>query len=377
MQYRPVKFPRGGQEDFWRVLRSNVNQHFVDKGISQNGDYRMYLKTAVMLSLYIVPFVLMLTGVISNPWLVLGLWLIMGAGKAGIGMSVMHDANHGAYSSNPNVNRFMGYMLNIVGGLALNWKVQHNKLHHSFTNIEGHDEDIAPVGVLRFSPHAEWKPMHKYQYIYAWFFYGLMTLSWVLNKDFKQLFDYKKRGLLGRQTKNFSRFLALLIFQKVAYYLIVLGLPIMLTDIPVWQLIGGFLLMHFAAGTILASVFQLAHVMPETEYPLPSKELEMENQWAIHQLQTTTNFAPGRGILSYYVGGLNHQVEHHLFPNICHIHYPDIAPIVERTAKEYGVPYHSIPSFGPALKQHVQMLRNLGKKEYKQRPAPAVAGVAV
>jgi linoleoyl-CoA desaturase len=371
MTYTPVTFPRGQRDELLRALRSNVKAYFDEEKISPYGNHQMVIKTLAMITIYFLPYTLMLFGVISNPWLVFASWLVMGVGVAGIGMSVMHDANHGSYSKNPTVNRWVGYTLNVVGGLALNWKIQHNKLHHSFTNIEGHDEDIAPRVIMRFSPHDKRYFLHRFQHYYAWFFYGLMTLSWVTVKDFRQLIDYHQRGLLGRKSEQFPLLLTQIALLKVGYFAYALVLPLLLIDLPAWQIVMGFLAMHFTAGLILGSVFQLAHVMPSSEYPLPDETNQIGHQWAAHQLMTTTNFAPDHKLLNWYVGGLNYQVEHHLFPNICHIHYPKIAPIVKETAEAFGVPYHSIPTFGQALGYHAQMLKQLGTQDFE--PAPPVS----
>ena len=364
MNYEPVRFPREKRDELLYALRSNVKQYFDSQGLQIYGGSRMVVKTAVMLGIYFLPFLAMLTGVADATWSMWLCWLLMGIGMAGIGMGVMHDANHGSYSAHPEVNRWVGFlMINLTGGLAFNWKIQHNKLHHSSTNIEGHDEDIAPPFVLRFSPHDRRHGIHRFQHWYAWFFYGLMTLVWITVKDFRQLFDYRRRGLLGRRAKDFPKLLIQTILIKVFYYAYVLALPLWLIDLPVWQVVVGFLAMHFVSGLIMGSIFQLAHVMPTSEYPLPDENNQVEHQWAAHQLRTTHNFAAKHPWLYWYAGGLTHQVEHHLFPNISHVHYRQIAPIVQRTAEQFGVPYHSFSGLSEALKQHVRMLHTLGTQD--------------
>lgn len=313
-----------------------------------------------MLLIYVTPYFLMVFGVITNAWLLLAMSVIMGFGMAGIGFSVMHDANHGSFSRKKWVNDFMGFSLNFLGGNVNNWKIQHNLLHHSYTNIEGYDEDIAPAGILRFSPHADKKKIHKYQFLYAWFFYGLMTLSWTFMKDFRDVVRYEKMGLFKQLKTSFGKELWLIIATRVVYFLYMLVIPLMVMDISFGQWVIGFLSIHFIAGLVLACIFQLAHVMEETKFPLP-EDGNVTNQWAVHQLNTTLNFAATNKTLSWFVGGLNFQVEHHLFPNISHIHYPRIAPIVERTAKEYGLPYFSERSFRRALSSHARMLYQLGR----------------
>ena len=359
-----LKFSQKIGAEFDGTLKKRVRNYFKEKNISKHANFSMVLKSILLISIYLVPFVLMLTGVIQNPWIMLGCWIIMGVGMAGIGMGVMHDANHGAYSKNERINKFIGKIIIIVGGFAANWKIQHNILHHSYTNIEGFDEDIdAPAGLLRFSPNSELKKAHRFQHFYAWFFYSLLTLSWMTNKDFQQLARYKKMGLTETQNKKFWPLLIELIFDKLIYYGLIVALPIIFISAPWWLTVIFIIIMHAVAGLILSTIFQLAHVVPDMEFPMAEVDHTVDNNWAIHQLQTTSNFAPKNWLLSWYVGGLNFQVEHHLFPNICHVHYKKLSAIVKQTADEFGIPYYSTPSFWRALSGHVNMLKKLGRPE--------------
>jgi linoleoyl-CoA desaturase len=187
-----------------------------------------------------------------------------------------------------------------------------------------------------------------------------MTVMWITTKDFQQLFRYKKMGLTKTENMNFSKLFMELLVTKVVYYAYVVVIPLIFTDILWWQLILMVLLMHLIAGFTLAAIFQPAHVIPETEFPLPDKDLSIDNNWAIHQLETTSNFAPKSTIMYWLIGGLNYQVEHHLFPNICHVHYKKLSKIVKATAEEFNLPYHSEPTFFSALRSHGKMLRKLG-----------------
>lgn len=346
---------------FFPILRKRVNTYFQENGISKTGNINMVIKTIAMFTMYFGPFVLMLTGVITNPWLMLASCAIMGFGLAGIGMSVMHDANHGSYSKNDTVNRIIGLSLNLVGGHAFNWKVQHNYLHHTYTNVHGLDEDIRERGILRFSPHAPLAKYHKLQHIYAFFLYGFMTISWVLTKDYVQMRDYGKRGLDKMIRANFAKEVAILIVSKIVYIGYMVVLPLMVMDITFLQWLGGFLFMHWVAGFTLAVIFQMAHLIEETDHhPFPHDTGTIDNQWAIHQLETTANFGTNNRLLNWYAGGLNFQVEHHLFPNICHIHYKAISKIVRETAEEYGIAYYEKPSLGAAVASHYRLLWKLG-----------------
>lgn len=360
-QLKTLKFSKKIGKDFNATLKKRVRAYFKDNNISKYANTNMKIKTVFMTLLYFTPYTLMLAGVVTNPWLVTLCWVIMGFGVAGIGLSVMHDANHGAYSKNNRVNYLVGRIVNLVGGYAPTWKIQHNILHHSYTNVHGYDEDVSPaLSILRFSPRDKYIPIHRFQFIYAWFFYSLMTVMWITTKDFQQLFRYKKMGLTKTENINFTKLFFELLATKLFYYAYVVVLPLLLTDILWWQMIIYVLIMHLIAGFTLAIVFQPAHVVPDTEFPVPNRDLTIENNWAIHQLETTANFAPKSRILYWLVGGLNYQVEHHLFPNICHVHYKKLSKIVKATAEEFGVPYYSEPTFFSALRSHGRMLRKLG-----------------
>jgi linoleoyl-CoA desaturase len=350
------------KQDFFRTLKTRVDEYFTSNNISRHGNYRMLIKTLTLLSIYLVPYFLIVFGVFDSFAMLMVMSVVMGLGMAFIGLSVMHDANHGSYSSNKRLNTIMGYSLNFIGGHKSNWQIQHNDLHHTFTNVHGHDEDIAPIGLLRFSPHAEHKNVHRFQAVYAWFLYGLMTFMWVTTKDFKQLKRYKTQGLLKRKKLSYRKELTILLVAKALYYGYMLAVPIIFSPYSWWQVAIGFFTLHFVAGLTLALIFQPAHVVEETEFPLPDSSGNMENDWAIHQLYTTSNFARKNRVLSWFIGGLNHQVEHHLFPTVCHIHYRKLSEIVKKTAEEFNHPYLEQKTFVGAIVSHARTLIRLGKK---------------
>jgi linoleoyl-CoA desaturase len=359
--YQSIKFSNKDR-NFYRTLSKRVNDYFKDNNIDKYANTEMKVKTAVMLGSYFAIYFLIISGVFTNIWALWTLSAVLGLSIGGIGLSVMHDACHGAYSSNPTVNSIFAYTLNLMGANAFNWKVQHNFLHHTFTNVHDADEDVSQRGIFRLNPNAKWIPLHKYQHIYGWFFYGLMTISWVIAKDFIRINVYRKNGLIERLNGNLVKEYIILVLTKVVYFAYVIVLPSILLPVAWWQVLIGFFTAHFVAGFILAIIFQPAHVIEETIFPMPDGEGEIENNWAIHQLLTTTNFAPNNHIFSWYVGGLNFQVEHHLFPGICHVHYKNIAPIVKQTAEEFGVPYYSTPTFTEAVLKHAKTLKKFGQK---------------
>lgn len=347
------------QRQFGAVLRKNVSLYFKENGISTKGDVTMVIKAVMMLSIYIAPFIILLT-VPLGIWSALLLVVLMGIGEAGIGMSVMHDAAHGAFSDKKWVNSLFAGTMYLMGSNTFNWKVQHNILHHTFTNIYGFDQDIETKAVIRLCNHAPLKRFHRFQHIHAFFFYGLMTLSKLVT-DFSQLLEYNRAGITQEQHAKPGLENLKLIVSKILYFAAIIGLPLLFTSFNWWQVLIGFSVLHVTAGMIMSTVFQMAHVVEGAEQPLPDSNGVIKNEWAVHELLTTSDFARNNLFLNWYIGGLNFQIEHHLFPNTCHIHYRKIAPIVEQTAREFGFTYNLKPAFIDALVSHIRRLRELGK----------------
>ncbi len=361
MNYKQVSFSRSDSTKFFKTLNKRVNQYFKEKNILKTGNWKLYTKAIIMFSIFFVPLILILT-VAMPQWVSLLLTVLIGIGMAGVGMNVMHDSNHGSFSSKKWVNKLMGSSIYILAGNVYNWKVQHNVLHHTFTNIKGHDEDIDAGRIIRFSKHSKWFNIHKFQKYYSFFLYGLLTINWAITTDFKQMNNYLKRKLSYGKFPNPATEWTKLIISKIVYYAIWIVLPILVLDIAWWKIFIGFFVMHYTAGMILSVVFQLAHVVPKTNMPLPDKNGNMKHTWAMHQFYTTANFAPTNKFICWYTGGLNHQVEHHVFPHISHIHYGKIAKIVKKTALEFNLPYNEYKTTRKAILEHFKQLKTLGKK---------------
>ncbi|MBL7810960.1 MAG: acyl-CoA desaturase [Bacteroidetes bacterium] len=345
------------QTKFFPTLKSRVDAYFAEKKISSHANAEMVFKTFLFTGGMVLFYCLILFGGFG-PWAMLGFSMLLGACIAFIGFNVCHDAIHGGYSANGKVNHILGLLFNVVGANAYVWSITHNVIHHTYTNIPGHDEDIdvAP-GMIRLSPEEEWKPVMRYQHLYAFLLYGLASLSWVLRKDYKKFFQeyIGPRKNEHKPTDYFTLF-----FFKAVYYTIFIVIPLVVLPITWWQFIIGFVAMHLVEGMILGVIFQLAHVVESTEFPYPNTENKIEENWAVHEMRTTANFARKNRVINFLVGGLNFQVEHHLFPQVCHVHYPKIAPIVEATAREFNVPYNDNPTFLGAIQSHYRMLKQFG-----------------
>ena len=347
----------GPSRQFGAQVRNRVHAHFKEMGISQKADRRLWPKVAVMTGLFLLPLVAILI-IPMSAWAALALSLLMGIGMAGVGMAVMHDALHGASSRHAWVNDLLGGSMYMLGSDAFTWKIQHNGAHHTHTNVDPVDQDIDPPDLLRFSEHAPLWRVHRLQHIYAFFFYGLLTVV-KLGNDF---FSLAKAARTGQHTTyNFPRAYAIMAVVKLAHLLVFIGLPLWLTPFAWWQVLSGFFVMHFTASVIMGVVFQLAHVVEGAKQPLPDGEGIIHTDWTEHELRTTANFAPRNRFITWFTGGLNFQIEHHLFPYISHLHYPAIAPIVQRTAEEHGLPYNVKRSTREAVRSHMRRLYQLGR----------------
>ncbi len=353
------QFSRQINKDFAATLRKRVNAHFKESGKGRNANAQMVTKVIVGMTTYFSLYaVLMLSGSTSLGFL-FSLYIGMGFCMAFIGLSIMHDSLHGSFSKKKSLNTLVGFSAVSLGVSDIIWKIQHNVLHHTYTNIEDADEDIMPRFIMRFSPNQPKMWFHRYQHIYCWLVYGISTIIWTVAKDFIKLGSYKKDGLI--KPEEYNKQLAIMVFRKILYHGVFFVLPLIFLEVSAGMTILMWVTMHFVAGITLSLVFQTAHITPTSEYYILEDGGEVQENFYAHQLFTTANYATKNRVLNWLVGGLNFQVEHHLFPNICHVHYPGIQHIVKETAAEYNLPYYDIPTFWGAVGAHYRMLRELGK----------------
>jgi len=346
-----------GDNTFQRELRRRVDSYFKQSGRHPRDSGRMYLKTAIILAVFALTYVA-LVFFANSGWLALLLSVALGIATAGIGFNIMHDGGHQAYSERRWINRLMALTLDLVGGSSYIWQWKHARFHHTYTNIAGHDSDIDLGGLARLSPTQPRRPWHRWQHVYLWVLYGVTAIRWHLYGDFRDMIT----GTIGE--RPFARprgvDLAAFVLGKLAFFMLAFGLPL------VFHSIGAVLLFYTVvsavAGLLLALVFQLAHVVDEASFPTPDAQSgQMDTPWAIHQLETTVDFARGNRVLTWLIGGLNFQVEHHLFVRVSHVHYPAIARVVEQTCAEFGVAYHAHRTFAAGIASHYRWLRQLGR----------------
>jgi linoleoyl-CoA desaturase len=362
-----LRFIDSQRSPFFAVTRQRVEAYFKENNLSRHANATMWAKTAFFLALFILLYGLIISDVF-NAWTMLGLAMALGITCACIGFNVCHDAVHGSFTGSQRVNRAIGLIFNLLGANPYVWSITHNVVHHTYTNIPGHDEDIeiAP-GLVRVTDDEPVNRIQQYQHVYAFALYGLASLSWVFRKDYVKFFRQEIGRTCNRNHPRKEYFN--LFFFKALYYSLFILIPLLTLSITWWQFVIGFVAMHFAEGLTLGLVFQLAHLVEGTHLPEPNADGNIDEAWAIHQMQTTANFSTESRFAEFFCGGLNRQIEHHLFPKVCHIHYPAISKIVKATALEYGVPYHENPTFFGALQSHYRLLRKFGKEDYQRQRA--------
>lgn len=341
----------------WEDLRRAAQDRFAEKELTQPGDWRLYVKSAILIPSAIIIYLCIFFAPIHG-WMQLGLCALLGINFALIGFNVMHDAAHGSYSWKKWINYIMALTLEMMGNSGFMWRQKHNILHHTYTNVRGHDNDIDVGDLLRFSREQRLRKIHKYQHIYASVLYSLQYLQWVWYTDYKKYFTWKISGHTIRKAelKDHITFWS----GKVFHFVFMVIIPIY--HFGVVDFLIGYGVFAGVCGLIISFVFQLAHIVEGRDFPIPNENGVIDGSWARMQVETTSNFATNSTVANQLLGGLNFQIEHHLFPKISHVHYRMLSPVVEQVCKEYGIVY-SKPPLGRALRLHFHLLKKMGREE--------------
>jgi linoleoyl-CoA desaturase len=347
------------QCDFTSLLKSRVSSYFTGNNLSQKSNKSMWIKSSVMLSLIGVTFGCILAGFTGGLGTAL-LYGFLGFLVATGTMNIAHDALHGAYVTNQAGNRALGYVMDFFGASSFYWKKEHTVDHHTFTNIAEHDADLDVPILLRLCPKAPHRFFHRFQHWYAPLLYSLNLIHWVYVSDFKRIFCILTNRFTGALKPSKKETFLLCSFKLLHIFLFV-ALPMLILPIPWWQVLLGYIGFLSVTGITMTIVFQLAHIVENVAFPLPNEGGKIDNSFLKHQLATTSNFSTKNKLVGFLFGGLNFQIEHHLFPHVCHTHLKDISPIVKQTAEEFGVPYYENRSFFGAIRSHFRTLKKLGK----------------
>ncbi|MGN6493141.1 MAG: fatty acid desaturase family protein [Agriterribacter sp.] len=343
---------------FFSSLKKMVDRYFEQTGLQKTGDIHQYIKSVVFilaaLGLYTALMFIKLPVAAG-----IAVSLLLGFVLACIGFNVMHDANHGSYSSRKRVNKVLGLTLNALGGNSFIWKQKHNIIHHTYTNIDGVDDDIAKSPFIRICSSQRWVSAHRLQHLYTPLLYAVSSMIWALYQDFEKYF---KRKICNTDLRKMAVADHVLFWVSKALYIsFYLVFPMTILGWQLWLLC--FVCLHIGLGFTLSIVFQLAHVVEETTFEFAGDgDKQIENEWAVHQVKTTANFSTGNKIISWFAGGLNYQVEHHLFPRISHIHYPALSRFVKAQCHAFQLPYNSIPTMSAAIASHFRFIKLMGQK---------------
>jgi linoleoyl-CoA desaturase len=351
-----------GDDEFQREVRRRVTAHLRAAGRRERGGYRMYTKTGIILSIFASLYLLLVLAA-TTWWQALPLAGALGLSIVAIGFNIMHDASHGAYSEHRWVNRAMTMTLDLVGGSSHFWRWKHNVFHHAFVNVVGYDTDINLVGLGRLTPHHPHEWFHRWQHLYVWVLYGAMAVKWQLYDDFRLALT----GRMAEHTVPLPRGSQWLVFfgGKIVFLSLAFAIPLALH--PPAAVLALYAVTTIVVGVVLAVVFQLAHCVERADFPLEAEPGRIAKTWAVHQVEATLDFARGSRVACWSLGGLNFQIEHHLFASVCHTNYPVIAPVVEQACREFGVAYKHNTTMSGALRSHYRWLRELGREP---RPLP-------
>ena len=352
-----VKFK--GPDRFVRELRKRVDAYFEQTGKNRRDNALMMFKTATILTVFAATYVL-LVFFATTWWMVVPLAVLLGLGMAAIGFNIQHDGSHKAYSDKQWVNRMMALTLDLMGGSSYLWDWKHNSIHHTYPNVHGLDDDIN-IGFLgRLAPEQPRYWFHRLQGIYLWFLYGFLAIKWHLVDDFYQIAIGRIGGHKIPRPKG--KDLMVFIGGKAIFFSIAFVIPMLFH--PVWKSLAVYALASFVSGVVLSVVFQLAHCVGDAEFPMPvandDGKLHLSADWAVHQVQTTVDFARNSKLLCWFLGGLNFQIEHHLFHKICHVHYPALSKVVEKTCHDFGVKYTAHRTMVSAVVAHFKWLTFMG-----------------
>ncbi len=341
--------------EFDNILRERVNNYLKENKIKETGSKIMQFKGLSFFLIAIISYYFLIFKT-ENILFAIALTFIFIQAQILLAFNVMHDAGHGSFSTKKWLNDIGAFSLEFMGASSMLWKQKHNRMHHTYTNIVGKDDDLDIGNLMRLAPTQEKKPWHRYQHFYAPFLYGFLSLYILFYSDFKKVFINKIGDTPLRPYKKGE--IETFFISKVIYIIYSIIIPMFFHNPLV--VFAYFLFAHFIFGLTISVVFQLAHTTMETDFPIPNEYGELPYSWVEHQLHTTSNFAPKNWLLTFYCGGLNFQVEHHLFHKISHIHYPKISTIIQNTCKEFNKPYNVNPSFFYALKSHFSFLKLMG-----------------
>lgn len=338
-------------------MRQKIRQYLETQEETRYGNQAMHRKALILALSLLAAYVLILVDPLHGGWSLLPVALL-GILITALLFNIAHDASHGAFSSTPKINRLLSHSWDFFGMSSYVWNLKHNLSHHSRTNVHGGDMDIEQGFLLRLDPHTECRWYHCWQHIYAPILYAHFGFFVIFIRDF-QMMARKRFG--NRNIPQHPRSGWISLIAGKVWFLFWFGvLPHLVIERAWTEILLGQYLCLIIAGIYAVLTLVVPHINRGNSFPMPSEEGIIDGSWAEHQVEATMDFAVGSVVAQWFTGGLNTHVCHHVFPNICHIHYRHLTVLLRKTAEEYGLNYRAY-RFDEVLASHFLFLRDLGR----------------
>src|SRR5262249_5601159 len=335
---------------------------------SPRAGWVLLVKALILVSLVVGSYAAIL--VIGKGWILIPLGVVFAVSALLLAINVGHDASHDAVFKSRLLNFILHracFLLTGINGYL--WRMRHLNSHHLFPNVNGSDTDIDENPVMRLSPNQPWRWHFQFQHIYGPFMYLFAASHTTWWGDFVYL---SKKNLANMTDIKHPWYEYILFFlSKLAYVAIVLVIPMLVLEIPWWQVVLGYLFVKCVASLLFVFLLIGTHFSDLADFPVPDEKTgSVGRTWAEHNMATACDWSPHSLLAHFISGGVNAHASHHLFPDVCHTHYPAIAKLIERSAQEFGVPYNRVSMWG-MVRSHFLFLYQLGRRP----PAPAPAKV--
>lgn len=352
-----LQFGKDNGSEFYHVLSQRVKQMLAAKKKTRYANRLMIFKT-ILYFLLVFLFYGLLYASTNLVWFYI-FYLLTGIGVLLLAFNVSHDAAHDVITRDKKTNGWLfAWSFNLQGNNAYIWRKFHIESHHLYTNVHGSDIDVLMNPVFRMTKHQPRKWYHKYQYLYAPALYLFYSLNWTLVRETLMIFGVSSRTIHFKLPK---REVVKLVLLKLFYTGYMIVLPILLLPFAWWHVLLAFLLNHFIVSIIFTGVLGVSHLSDMVEHPDADENNKLIESWALLQMKTSVDYNADSKFLNWVLGGFNAHTLHHLFPNVCHIHYLDMVKILRTTSKEFGISYNET-SYLKALQSHFRFLKKMGNE---------------
>ncbi len=349
-----VRYANG---DLLAEIRPRVLATLAEHGLSPRRVARAWLDVALAAGWFFAMYAVLLF-VALPPWGYVLAIASMGLATTATLMHIVHPLMHRSVGRSTRLNVLAAQVLAPLPGSWRWWAAKHNLGHHAFPSVAGNDPDFDQAPVLRCDSSAPWRPWHRWQHVYAWLLYALLSLRWSLAADVPFILTGRENGRSMEQPS--VRRTALLLLDKFA--------PVAVFLTPAFLLHPAVNVVAFSVAVLVVNGFSTALIFVPGHFgdarPLvaPDADGKIPTDYATTIVQGVVNMRVRNPIGRWFVGGLDHHIEHHLFawvsPRDLHL----IAPIVESAVRAHGLSYRTHESLGQGLREHARRLRTFGRR---------------